>query len=158
MATAIFSAGTAIGAIIAVPIVAFSTSSLGWRASFLVTGLVGFVWLCSLAVAVRNARTSRASRPRNGATLLRVGRESRRRRGRPSPSCDTGSRRGLLLGRFMVDPVWQFYLFWLPSYLVEARLSLRTVGAIGWLPFSRPISGVWPAAGLGVACWNAPAT
>jgi ACS family hexuronate transporter-like MFS transporter len=45
MATSIFSAGTAIGAVVAVPIVAFATASLGWRTSFLVTGLLGFLWL-----------------------------------------------------------------------------------------------------------------
>ena len=43
---------------------------------------------------------------------------------------------GVILGRFMVDPVWQFYLFWLPSYLVQQRgFSLRDVGLFGWVPF-----------------------
>src|SRR5439155_26445227 len=43
---------------------------------------------------------------------------------------------GVILGRFMVDPVWNFYLFWLPSYLVQQRgFTLRDVAMFGWIPF-----------------------
>src|SRR5438876_222102 len=55
MATSIFSAGTAIGAVVAVPIVAFAAATLGWRASFLVTGALGFFWLVPCSRLARSA-------------------------------------------------------------------------------------------------------
>ncbi|HWB96820.1 MAG TPA: MFS transporter, partial [Bryobacteraceae bacterium] len=43
---------------------------------------------------------------------------------------------GLLLARFLSDPVWWFYLFWLPKYLVEQRhFSLVQMGMLAWLPY-----------------------
>src|SRR3569623_1829715 len=44
--------------------------------------------------------------------------------------------RGLLLARFLSDPVWWFYLFWLPKYLVDQRgFTLVQVGLFAWLPY-----------------------
>jgi ACS family hexuronate transporter-like MFS transporter len=43
---------------------------------------------------------------------------------------------GLLLSRFISDPVWWFYLFWLPKYLVDERhFSLVHMGMLAWLPY-----------------------
>ena len=136
MATSIFSAGTAIGAVVAVPIVAFATASFGWRTSFLVTGLLGFVWLAPWLLLYGppddHPRLSNEERQ----TIL-DGRAQT-----PSavqPALEILRHRkpwGIILGRFMVDPVWQFYLFWLPSYLVQHRgFSLRDLGLVGWIPF-----------------------
>ena len=43
---------------------------------------------------------------------------------------------GIIVGRMMVDPVWWFYIFWLPTYLVDVRgFSLRALGMFAWIPF-----------------------
>jgi ACS family hexuronate transporter-like MFS transporter len=136
MATAIFSAGTAIGAVVAMPIVAFATAWLGWRVSFLVTGLLGFLWLIPwLRLYGRPEDHPRIS-PDERARILTERLPSSTA---PWSSFEILRHRkpwGVILGRFMVDPVWQFYLFWLPSYLVQQRgFSLREVGFFGWIPF-----------------------
>jgi len=42
----------------------------------------------------------------------------------------------IVMGRFITDPIWWLYVFWLPSYLQEARgLSLQQVGQSAWVPF-----------------------
>jgi ACS family hexuronate transporter-like MFS transporter len=42
----------------------------------------------------------------------------------------------IILARFMVDPVWWFYVFWLPAYLTDARkLNLAMIGQVAWIPF-----------------------
>jgi MFS transporter, ACS family, aldohexuronate transporter len=42
----------------------------------------------------------------------------------------------VVMGRFITDPIWWLYVFWLPSYLQEARgFSLQQVGQSAWLPF-----------------------
>jgi MFS transporter, ACS family, aldohexuronate transporter len=136
MATSIFSAGTAIGAVVAVPIVAFATASLGWRASFLATGILGFFWLVPWLLLYGDPD----DHPRLSATERRLIRAERL----PTPTTVQSPMRvlrhrkawGVILGRFMVDPVWNFYLFWLPSYLVQQRgFSLSDVGLFGWIPF-----------------------
>ena len=43
--------------------------------------------------------------------------------------------------RFLTDPVWWFYLFWLPKYLYDARgFDIKAVGAFAWIPYA--FSGV----------------
>lgn len=136
LATSIFSAGTAIGAVIAVPVVALATAWVGWRASFLITGLLGFLWLVPWWLLYdRPERHPRLSPDERRLILEGRGQATSRTL---SPFALLRMRKpwGIVLGRFMVDPVWQFYLFWLPSYLVEQRgFTLRTLGLVGWLPF-----------------------
>jgi ACS family hexuronate transporter-like MFS transporter len=136
MATSIFSSGTATGAVVAVPIVAFASVSLGWRASFLVTGTLGFLWLIPWLLLYgdpdTHPRLSATERALIGAERLPTPTTVRS----PLRVLRHGKAWGVILGRFMVDPVWNFYLFWLPSYLVQQRgFSLREVGLFGWIPF-----------------------
>ena len=43
---------------------------------------------------------------------------------------------GIVLGRSLTDPIWWFYVFWLPQYLSDARgFSLKQIAAFAWLPF-----------------------
>ncbi len=45
-------------------------------------------------------------------------------------------------GRFFGDPVWYFYLFWLPKYLHESGgLSLNSIGAMAWIPYAASMLG-----------------
>jgi ACS family hexuronate transporter-like MFS transporter len=57
---------------------------------------------------------------------------------------------GLVLARFISDPVWYFCLFWMPGYFQEERgLTLKESGSIGWIPFLAANFG-----GLGIAMWS----
>jgi ACS family hexuronate transporter-like MFS transporter len=132
-------AGAAVGAIIAAPLVAWLTVSYGWRASFVATGCFGLLWLLpwlwlyalpekhtlitadelTLIAAARRAEAQAEGRTMSKAELLR----------HPQTW-------GLLLARFISDPVWWFYLFWLPKYLVEQRgFTLIEMGMLAWLPY-----------------------
>src|SRR6202041_3001404 len=43
---------------------------------------------------------------------------------------------GIVLGRALTDPIWWFYVFWLPQYLSDARgFSLKRIALFGWIPF-----------------------
>jgi ACS family hexuronate transporter-like MFS transporter len=111
LATGIFTAGTAIGAVLAVPVVAFLTLTVGWRACFLVTGLAGFVWLLPWWRLYRPPEShpllSSAERE-----LILWGRPARAPASRVPITTILRVRKawGVILGRLMVDPVWQFYL------------------------------------------------
>jgi ACS family hexuronate transporter-like MFS transporter len=137
LATSIFTAGTATGAVVAVPIVALVTVAVGWRACFIVTGVFGFVWLAVWLPMYRSPEQHPRLTAEERAMILadRVG----ARGGEPVPIRAILGRRkpwGIILGRLLVDPVWSFYVYWLPTYLTEERgFSLRAIGLLAWIPF-----------------------
>jgi len=148
LATSIFSTGTAIGAVVSVPVAAFLTLEFGWRFCFLLTGLLGFIWLVPWLFLYARPEEHHRLEPAEREKILT---------GRQVPSGPSGAsisklllRRkpwGIILGRFIVDPVWWFYLFWLPTYLASRGLSLRAIGLLGWIPFLAAdvgtLSGGW---------------
>lgn len=132
----IFNAGSSIGSAIAPPLVAWLTYRYGWRASFLVTGAVGFVWLALWLVLYSPPRVNRWVRPQDIPDIEEIA---------PAPvsskpdwkqvirmrECYT-----LILGRFFTDPVIYFVIFWLPEYLRRERgFDLAMVGRYWWVPF-----------------------
>ncbi|MGA2268635.1 MAG: MFS transporter [Bryobacteraceae bacterium] len=122
LAAGLFNSGSAVGAILAPPIVAFLLLQWGWQSAFLFVGLAGLVWLVFWA---RIYRTPDA--PGGGAS---------------TPSVPL---RDLLRSRFVwtftvskifFDPVWYFYIFWFPEYLKRVRdFDLAAIGKFAWIPF-----------------------
>jgi MFS transporter, ACS family, hexuronate transporter len=120
-----FSSGSAVGALIAPPLIAWITLSYGWRMAFLLPGAVGLIWLPLWLLVYR---PNRAKAEITGPTAL------------PARSWGQLMRErrvwALVLPRLVSDPVWYLYLFWLPDYLQRERgLSLREIGMYGWIPF-----------------------
>jgi MFS transporter, ACS family, hexuronate transporter len=141
-AIGIFNSGTMIGSIVAPPLVVFLAARYGFRYAFLVPAILGAIWaplwwnyhgsIAKIHVPpVDTAPISTANR--SSLALLRV---------RQSWS--------VMLCRFLVGPVLQFYWYWMPDYLYTARgLSLRDIGILSWIPFLMgdlgSISGGWVA-------------
>ncbi len=116
-AMGVFDGGSAAGAIVAPPLVAFLGLRFGWRTAFIVTGLMGFVWLAAWVLH---------SRPPS-----KVPAESRRSLP-PFSSVLRLPNTWVLL----MTPVWWFYVFWLPDYLGRERgFGLREIGMFAWIPF-----------------------
>lgn len=133
-ATGIFSSGSAIGAILAPPLVAIVGIHLGWRYAFLIPGAIGLVWLPAWILVYRRPpeREDIAERATDRAANLRGAFQRR------SWIQLIRDRRVLavILPRFASDPVWYFYLFWLPDYLEKSRhFTLAKLGLYGWIPF-----------------------
>jgi ACS family hexuronate transporter-like MFS transporter len=135
----IFNTGAAVGGALSPPIIAWLATAYGWRATFIVTGMLGFIWLSLWLVLFRTpdehpwiTEVERAH-IQDGATVMTS-----------APAWRPGWREVLtyrqtwavVMGRFITDPIWWLYIFWLPSYLQEARgFSLQQVGQSAWLPF-----------------------
>ena len=135
----IFNTGAAFGGALSPPIIAWLATAYGWRATFIVTGALGFIWLALWLVFFRSPGQhpwiTEAERTHilDGATGTASG-----------PAWRPGWMQlltyrqtwAVVMGRFITDPIWWLYIFWLPSYLQEARgFSLRQVGQSAWLPF-----------------------
>lgn len=126
-AMGVINAGTAVGAVIAPPLIAVILSYESWRWIFLLTGAFGIGW----AIWWRLAYAAPELPVRAGAPLDRS-------------SINTfswvrllGVREtwGLVSAKFLSDAAWFFLLFWLPKYLYDARnFDVKAVGAFAWMP------------------------
>lgn len=125
----IVSSGIAIGALIAAPLIAWLTLRIGWRYAFFIPGLAGLIWLLVWL---------RLYRPSPSATLSVEDHAKAGVRRRPWIALIKDRRvLALSLSKFVSDPVWYFYLFWLPDYLQRVRhLSLAEIGLYAWIPFA----------------------
>jgi len=114
--------GSAFGAVLAPPLSAWWAASFGWRGAFVATAVLGVSWLAAWQLAFRGYES--ASRTANRGALSFSSLLSRR------------EVRRLLLSRFFFDPVFYFYMFWIPQYLAkEHGLSIAEIGSLTWIPF-----------------------
>ena len=148
-AMGIINAGTAVGAVIAPPlitVVLINANWIGlapWRWVFFLTGALGLLWTIwwwrryftpipsgqiSSSAGERETKISLANLLQHRETWAIVG------------------------AKFLSDGAWYFYLFWLPKYLFDAfQLDIKTAGSIGWIPYAA--SGVGCLVGGGFSSW-----
>ena len=148
-AMGIINAGTAVGAVVAPPLIALLLTNANWlglapwRWVFFLTGALGLLWTIwwwrsyqtpnqpgeiSSPVSEPEDKISLASLLKHRETWAVVG------------------------AKFLSDGAWYFYLFWLPKYLFDAfQLDIRTAGSIGWIPYAA--SGVGCLVGGGFSSW-----
>ncbi|MDB4916263.1 MAG: major facilitator superfamily 1 [Gemmatimonadetes bacterium] len=128
-ATGIFNAGTNVGAVITPIMVPYITLNWGWRWAFVVTGGLGFLWLIVWLIVYRTPE----QHPKLSAAELAYIRSDPIERVTPvSYFRILGHRQtwAFILGKMITDPVWWFYLFWLPKFLdTRFGVKLGTVAA-----------------------------
>jgi ACS family hexuronate transporter-like MFS transporter len=128
LATGIFNAGTNVGILVAAAIVPPITIYFGWKWAFIVTGLVGFAWLIFWIAIYR--------RPEEHT---RLSQEELEHIKSDPPDTEVHIPWSQLLthrqtwafavGKFMTDPIWWIYLFWLPDFLNRKHgIDLKSVG------------------------------
>jgi ACS family hexuronate transporter-like MFS transporter len=142
IATGWFNVGTSIGSIIAPPLVVWCILAGSWRLAFVVTGAVGLVWAGLWILCYRRPQEHRRL-ARSELAYIESGQSRRPPR---QPGADKGSgwlamlrtRKiwAIALPRFLADPAWQTFNFWIPLYLASVRhLDLKQIAAFAWLPF-----------------------
>jgi sugar phosphate permease len=139
LATSIFDSGSRVGSALSLPVVAAIIAAWGWKASFVITGVLGFVWILGWFMLYREPATSaavaqrREARPQAVAPAIRWSALFRYR-----------TVWGMMLGFFCLNFVIYFFITWFPSYLVQARgFSLKSLGTLGTLPAIASIPGGW---------------
>jgi ACS family hexuronate transporter-like MFS transporter len=152
LAIGIFNSGTAIGSMVAAPVVSIIAVQWGWRAGFLVTGALGFVWLAAWALLYKlpkhHPRLSDEERE-----LILNGQQGEANTERPVPLSQLLKMReawGCILVRGLTDPISYFLLFWIPLYFQKRHgFDLKQIGLFVWIPFAMAalgnvFSGVMP--------------
>jgi ACS family hexuronate transporter-like MFS transporter len=115
LATGLFNSGSTVGAIVAPLLIPTLCIAFGWQAAFIVTGLLGFVWIVFWLWGYRTPE-KKATREE----LLHILSDN-------EPGAQTSipwrqllrhrQTLGICIGRFVTDPIWWFFLNWLPKYL-----------------------------------------
>lgn len=153
-ATSIYDSGARMGTAVALPIVAALVAWLGWRGSFIVTGVLGVAWVVFWLIFYRRPREDPAlSRSEleyieeGGARVPEEEAEEQRRDARTVRYRDLFRYRtviGMMLGFFCLNYIIYFFITWFPTYLVDARgFDLLKLGVFGVLPALIAIPGGW---------------
>ncbi len=137
LATSLFQMGTSVGNMIAPPLVAFCILAWNWQAAFYVTGALSLVWAGLWWFGYRDPadhpRLSEAER-----ALIASG-DQDDVSGKPATRKDVlKSRRfwAIAVPRFLSEPAWQTFNFFIPLYLVAVwKLDLKSIALWAWLPF-----------------------
>ena len=128
-AMGIINAGTAVGAVVAPPLIAVILSYSNWRWIFIITGVFGIFWTLAWTFARLNLPAVQG----NWDASVKAIEDTR-----ALPWTRLFSVRetwGLVTAKFLSDAAWFFYLFWLPKYLYEARgFDVKAVGTFAWMP------------------------
>ena len=125
-ATGIFNAGSNVGAIVAPLVVPWITLRWGWRAAFIATGALGFIWLAFWLAIYRPPDENPRLSPAERAYIQSDGQQPVTR----IPWLRLlGYRQtwAVIVAKGLTDPVWWFYLFWLPKFL-DARFGIKLGG------------------------------
>jgi len=129
LATGIFNAGTSIGAMLTPVVVPWINARWGWRGAFLGIGALGFVWLVFWLLIYRKPE----EHPRvSSAELDYIRSDPQAAAGKIKWAALLPLRQtwAFVLGKFLTDPIWWFYLFWVPGFLQSQHgLALTRIGA-----------------------------
>jgi ACS family hexuronate transporter-like MFS transporter len=128
-AMGIINAGTAVGAVIAPPLIAVILSFFNWRWIFVISGVMGLLWTAWWRLSYVSPQQGPEVNASDGGDsaahvrwidLLRIHEVW-----------------GMVAAKFLSDAAWYFYLFWLPKYLYDARgFDIKAVGAFAWIPYA----------------------
>lgn len=161
LATGIFNSGSNIGAIIAPLTVPWIAETMGWQWAFILTGAVGFIWLILwfiyYEVPAKQKRLSKEEFEHIHSDKEAEAIEANPTKISWSKLLKYKQTWAFAIGKFLTDPIWWFYLFWLPDFLKKQyHLSnteiaiptalvyvISSIGSVGggWLPMTFINSG-----------------
>ncbi|WP_051360204.1 MFS transporter [Adhaeribacter aquaticus] len=164
-ATGIFNSGSNVGAVIAPLTVPFIAENWGWKWAFIITGAIGFIWIIFwfllYEVPARHAKLTKAEFDYIHSDVDDLAAAAVQTEPKTSwfKLLTFKQTWAFVLGKFLTDPIWWFYLFWLPDFLdkqygvkgtaiglpVAMVYTMSSFGSIGggWLPLNLIRNG-WP--------------
>jgi MFS transporter, ACS family, hexuronate transporter len=122
----IINAGTALGSVLAPPLIGLILWLGNWREVFFVSGGLGLLWTGWWLASSHGERPAAVAKAAESALSIPWTRLLQSRQVL-----------GLVAAKFLSDSAWYFYLFWLPKYLYDARgFDIRHVSTFGWIPYA----------------------
>jgi len=120
----IINAGTAVGSVLAPPLIGLILWLGNWRYMFFIAGTLGLLWTIWWMASYRGQQQSLAIEQKSAPST-------------PWLKLITQKRViGLVVAKFLSDAAWYFYLFWFPKYLYDARgFDIKHVSYFAWIPY-----------------------
>ncbi|MET4896729.1 MFS transporter [Sphingomonadaceae bacterium jetA1] len=140
-----FNAGTSLGALLAPPVVVTISLYADWRWAFVVTGCVGIAWAVAWYVFYRSPADHPGLEDDEYRAIMADRPPPTGKRSSPRAILSTAKFWTIAIPRFLAEPAWQTFSFWIPLYLASERgMDLKQIALFAWLPFL--------AADLGSVC------
>lgn len=128
-AMGLINAGTAVGSVLAPPLIGIVLLHSNWRAMFLLSGALGLVWVVWWSISYRSSSNTLSINTldaRLAASEMTLGQIVKMR-----------NVQSFVFAKFMSDSAWYFLLFWLPKYLYDARgFDIKHVSYYAWIPYA----------------------
>lgn len=143
VAQGIFNAGASIGSVIAPPLIAALWAAVGWRTTFMIVGSFGIVWIIpwllinkagpkkhpwmtdeerKYILEGQSKADQEATEDTKGLSLVEI--------------LSHKESWAVVIGRFFLEPIWWFFVTWMPLYLAEVfHLDVKGVGMFAWVPY-----------------------
>lgn len=143
IAQGIFGAGASLGSVVSAPIIALLYIAFGWKATFLLIGVLGLLWLIPWLLINKNTPDKHKWLTEKEKTHILT--EEADEKGTNQKETKVLSWKellkvkntwGIIGSRFFIDPVWWMFVTWLPTFLKEQFLfDIKQIGAFAWLPY-----------------------
>lgn len=152
LAQGIFNSGAAIGGIVSAPLLALLAVFFGWKAIFIVIGLVGLLWLIPWLIVYKAKPADHPWLDPEEREYILSGQRVKIDGGEAdndyAPS--TGemlSRKetwGAILPAMFIDPIWWLFVAWIPIYLIDTfGFNVKELGLYAWVPYVGAMFGAW---------------
>lgn len=112
-ATTLFNSGANVGALVAPATIPFIAAAWGWQSAFIAAGALGFIWVIFWLRMPKHPRVKLAE---ESAALAQAEKEESRSSIPWKKLLTYRQAWSLILVRFLTDPIWWFFLFWLPDF------------------------------------------
>ncbi len=141
LAQGIFNAGAAIGSIIAAPTVAELFGAYGWKITFVIIGVLGFLWIIPWLIINKKQPQSHPWITNEEKQHIISGRLERKvsENSKGLSISQILSKKeswGVIAARFFIEPVWWLFVFWMPIYLYKQfGFNVKEIGYYAWFPY-----------------------
>jgi sugar phosphate permease len=141
LATSIFDSGARVGSALSIPLVALIVSTLGWKAAFLLTALLGVVWVVGWFAIYREPKKGESL----GATVASANKvDESHERISWGALFKYRTLWGMMIGFFCFNLANYFFITWFPAFLVQTHgFSLKDLGTLGMMPALAAIPAGW---------------
>lgn len=138
LANGIAIGGSAFGAVIAPPLAVFMLASIGWRAVFYFVGFLGLIWVAIWLFIQRGRRPFHTEESLIEAQLISEQSDTKNviKKMKLKDILKIKEVWTFIVIRFLLDPVFYFFMFWIPKFLNESKgVELGLIGDLFWIPF-----------------------
>jgi ACS family hexuronate transporter-like MFS transporter len=142
LAQGIFNSGAAIGSIVAAPIVSSLFESFDWKWTFVIIGIVGFLWIIPWLIINKRKPNEHPWITDDERDYILSDNEKNSQNNEDEKSLSVAKilsfkeSWGAISSRFFIEPIWWLFVFWMPIYLADQYgFNVKEIGLYAWFPY-----------------------